>query len=291
MLYGKKLIGSVIGCVGLAWLGGCASLDEYNHLKAQNRLLRAEKEQLAQGLYDARQTNDSLGTRVDSLEGELADKDAWLADVKRESEQLEELRRKAEAEARSIAANMQLSNLTITGPKLPAALDSALERFANEHPTHVVYDAAAGTIKWKSDLLFALGSDVVKESSKDPLRQFSEIIKSEAAADFEVIVVGHTDSRPIVKPSTKAKHPSNWHLSAHRAISVAAVLRNNDYPLARIGIMGYGEYRPVADNDTEDGASQNRRVEIYLIPAGSIVQSADGWSVDGTHLAFARLTP
>jgi len=46
------------------------------------------------------------------------------------------------------------------------------------------------------------------------------------------------------------------------------------YDVRRIGVMGYGEFRPVADNGSETGASQNRRVEIYLIPRGAIVQAS-----------------
>ena len=52
--------------------------------------------------------------------------------------------------------------------------------------------------------------------------------------------------------------------------------------------MGCGQYRPVGDNTTIDGAGKNRRVEIYLIPAGSIVKTADGWQVNGESLALVR---
>ena len=138
------------------------------------------------------------------------------------------------------------------------------------------------------DLLFASGSDVVRDSSKEALRAFCEVIKSPAAADFEAIVVGHTDTQPIKKSAEK--HPTNWHLSAHRAISVSTVLRQNGYGPERLGVMGYGEYRPVADNASAEGAAKNRRVEIYLIPAGSIVRRADAWEIGGETLAFARLT-
>jgi chemotaxis protein MotB len=192
-----------------------------------------------------------------------------------------------------MAGSQTLGDIALAGPRLPQPLDNALKRFADEHPTAVVYDALRGTVKWKSDLLFALGSDVVKESSLEAMRGFAEVIKSPIASDFEVIVVGHTDSHPIVKTQTKARHPSNWHLSAHRAISVASVLRNHGYPAERIGVMGYGEYRPIADNTTETGSSQNRRVEIYLVPKGVLVPTtADGgWRVEGQALAFVPLAP
>jgi chemotaxis protein MotB len=125
-------------------------------------------------------------------------------------------------------------------------------------------------VKWKADLLFPLGSDVVKDSSTDSLRSFTEVLKSAAAADFEVVIVGHTDNRPIVKPTTKAEHKTNWHLSAHRAISVGFALIKNGYTPERVGVMGYGEYRPMADNSAEAGASQNRRVDVFIIPRGAM---------------------
>jgi len=180
-----------------------------------------------------------------------------------------------------MAGRQGLGDITIAGQMLPEPLDTALKRFAQEHPQAVTYDASRGTIKWTSDLLFALGSDVVKESSMAALRGFADIIKSDAASDFEVIVVGHTDNTPIGRPETKQRHPSNWHLSAHRAISVASILQRDGYGAERIGIMGFGEYRPIADNASDAGKSQNRRVEIYLVPRGSIGHAAA--SFEGVH--------
>jgi chemotaxis protein MotB len=112
------------------------------------------------------------------------------------------------------------------------------------------------------------------------------------AADFDVIIVGHTCTRPIARSETKAKHPTNWHLSAHRAISVGFALQKYGYPAERTGVMGYGEYRPVADNATEAGASQNRRVDVYLVPRGAALRGSmdDGWLTDGEALAFAPLS-
>jgi chemotaxis protein MotB len=119
-------------------------------------------------------------------------------------------------------------------------------------------------------LLFALGSDVVKQPGKEALAGFAEVIVSPAGAGFEVAVVGHTDNRPISRAATKQAHPSNWHLSVHRAIAVASVLQGSGVEPTRIGVTGYGEFRPVATNDTAEGRRQNRRVEIYIVPAGTL---------------------
>ena len=266
----SRMIG-VTSC--MACLGGCTTMAEYDRLKARNRTLAAEKESLAQELFDARTGNDSLKARVELCERELTTKGELVANLRSENELLEGMRKMAMTELERMAGR-QLGNIVIAGPKLPEPLNNALHSFARQHADLVAFDEARGTMKWKADLLFALGSDTVKESSLEALRRFTEVLNAPVASEFEVVVVGHTDNRPIVRPETKSRHPSNWHLSAHRAISVSSALLRFDYPAERIGIMGYGPYRPVADNASEAGAAQNRRVEVYLIPKGSLVQSS-----------------
>ena len=284
-------VGFFAGCYGVVAISGCVSLNDHRKLQAQHRYLTAAKEATSQELFDSRIASDTLRTRNASLERELGTSSALTTNLRKENDLLEQLRKTAEGALGDMARRQTFGDIQITGPKLPESLHTALKQFANDHPTSVVYDEARGTVKWKSDLLFAVGSDVVKGSSKASLRSFTDIIKSAAGADFEVIVVGHTDATPIVQAATKAKHPTNWHLSAHRAISVAFVLTKNGYSAQRVGVMGMGEYRPIADNGTPAGASQNRRVEIYIVPKGSLVQ-ADAGPVDGIDrkvFATARL--
>ena len=289
MRCGGWLVGGLVGGFCLVLAGGCVTLDEHRRLRAAHRNAQAEKEAFLQETTDIRAANDSLRSRVGSLERELETKAELLANLRKENELLDDLRQTTQSALEEMADRQVFGDIAITGPKLPAQLDSALKQFADAHPTAVDYDPARGTIKWKADLLFAIASDVVRQSSMEALRGFTDVIKSSAAADFEVIVAGHTDNRPIVKPATRAKHPTNWHLSAHRAISVAFVLKKYGYSPERISVMGLGEYRPVADNSTEAGSSQNRRVEIYLVPRGTIVQSAagPGWRLDGQAVAIA----
>jgi chemotaxis protein MotB len=258
------------GGVCVTALSGCVSLDDHLRLKAANRTLTAEKESVSQELFDERHVNDTLRAKVDATEQELSTKGELLANLRGENDLLNELRLNAKGALEDMAGRQRLGDITI--PILPGPLDTALKRFADEHPSEVIYDPSRGTVKWKGDLLFPLGSDVVKDSSMESLRGFSEVLKSAAASDFEVLIVGHTDNRPIQRPGTKEKHPTNWHLSAHRSIAVGAVLQKFGYRVERIGVMGCSEYRPVADNSSENGQSQNRRVEIYLVPTGSIVQ-------------------
>lgn len=261
-------------CLLGAWVmlgSGCVSISDHDRLKAANRTLAAEKEAVGQNLFDERHVNDNLRTKVDALNSELASKNELLSNLRGENDLLDGYRKLAVGTLEDMQGRQQLGDIVI--PKLPGPLDSAIKRFADEHPSEVVYDAAHGTVKWKADLVFPLGSDEVKPTSVESLRSFTEILKSSAAADFEVVIVGHTDTRPIQKAQTKERHPTNWHLSTHRAIAVGNALQRAGYRAERIGVMGCGEYRPVADNSSEAGSAVNRRVEIYLVPVGSLVSS------------------
>ena len=80
-------------------------------------------------------------------------------------------------------------------------------------------------------------------------------------------------SRPIVRERTLEDHPTNWHLSAHRAIAVGGVLLDAGYDPQRISVVGCGEHRPIVENDSESNMAQNRRVDIYIVPRGTLVAS------------------
>jgi chemotaxis protein MotB len=262
----------MIVCGGVvAMLGsGCVSMDRYRSVEAKNRRLAAEKVGVETELQDERSVTDSLRVRITALEGEVRTKDELVANLRSENDAMHEMLGTTKTTLEILANQKPLGSVNILGAKLPAPLDSALKGFAESHPGAVIYDAAHGNVKWRADLLFALGSDVVVENSKGALRDFSEVLKSSAAADFEVVIVGHTDDKPIKQAATRAAHPSNWHLAAHRAISVSRVLLDYGYAPERVIVAGCSEYRPVASNSSDSGAAQNRRVEIYLVPRGSI---------------------
>jgi chemotaxis protein MotB len=76
-----------------------------------------------------------------------------------------------------------------------------------------------------------------------------------------VLVGGHTDTVPIVGGRLR----TNWELSAARAFSVIEFFAGQGLAPERFLARGYGEYRPVAPNDTEQGRRRNRRIEIRLV--------------------------
>ncbi len=167
---------------------------------------------------------------------------------------------------KDLIASMQ--QRLLGGVMLPVELSALLEDFA-EREQMVTFDPNRGIVKFKSDLLFEKGSDKVAPSAVQAVKLLCGIMNSEEGKKFDVIIAGHTDDIPIRKPATRAKHPTNWHLSAHRAISVLNVMSRNNVAWERMSIRGFGEYRPIVENKpNKKGNPQNRRVEIYIVPGG-----------------------
>ncbi|MCG3132388.1 MAG: hypothetical protein FLDDKLPJ_03227 [Phycisphaerae bacterium] len=255
-------------------LTGCASLDDLRTTQRANNNLTAQNERLEQELQDCRSSVDLLNARLDAAEDELNTKRELVASLEAENNLLHEKIRLAEKTLDDLG-KMPAGDLVVGAPKLPEPLDSALKALAAQHPDAITFDSTRGFVKWKGDLLFDLGSDVVRDSAKDGLRGFAEIVNSAAASGFEVVIVGHTCTTPIKRSETLSRHPTNWHLSAHRSIAVADVLMQYGCTGQRVGVMGYGEFRPIADNGNDSGKSQNRRVEVYLVEQGTLFAMGD----------------
>ncbi|MBE3596507.1 MAG: flagellar motor protein MotB [Hydrogenibacillus sp.] len=109
--------------------------------------------------------------------------------------------------------------------------------------------------------LFPSGSATLTPQARDIAGKISEILVR--AYPREITISGHTDNVPIHTP----QFPSNWELSVARAANfLAAVLQNPNLDPKTFRIVGYGEYRPVADNATAEGRAKNRRVEVSIEP-------------------------
>ncbi len=284
MTAGRMTAGVVVClvCLVSSMVGGCATLEELRQVQMAQRNLEREKAALEQDLYDTRTVADSLRTQTDSLADQLAVKDQLISNLTDENDGLEESFRKTQGVLEKIA-DRNVGDVSPMSGKLPAELDAALRRFASENPSSVAYDSAHGTLKWTSDLVFALGSDIVKDTAAQSLRRFGEIMGAAAAQGFDIIVVGHTDNVRIGRDATKQKHPTNGHLAVHRSIAVANVIQRHGVSAARIGVMGFGQHRPIVANDSDANRARNRRVEMYLIPAGafSVGASATAAAITG----------
>ena len=113
-------------------------------------------------------------------------------------------------------------------------------------------------------ILFDTGSVEINQRGKEVLLTIAGSLKENE--NQNIVVEGHTDDVPIGMV-LKDRFPTNWELSAARATAVVRFLQDNGgLKPERLTASGYSYYRPVASNDTEEGRSQNRRIEIILIP-------------------------
>jgi len=232
-------------------------------------------------LADLRLQNDTQAKRIDQLTSELEAARLQLDQLKRrlagaEQEggvEVDTLRQRIAALEEDLAKKEELirsmqEKLMGVSP-LPVELNTALEDFAASNDM-VEYDAERGLVKFKSDLLFERGSDTVTTSAAEAVRTLCGILNTDTAKDFDIIVAGHTDDMRIARPATRAAHPTNRHLSSHRAISVVRVLEGCGLEGKRMSTRGFGEFRPVAPNAPGNkGNAKNRRVEIYIVPSGA----------------------
>ncbi len=243
--------------LGVAFLGGCAEMDS---LKLQNRTQQNRIAQLESQLQANQLEMDQLKRRLAAAEA--------TGGVEAET-----LRQKIAALEEDLAKKQELiksmqDKLMGISP-LPVELNSALEDFAKGNDM-VEYDSSRGLVKFKSDLLFEKGSDMVTAQAAENIKKLSGILNSEQARQFHIIVAGHTDDIPIQKPDTRVKHPTNRHLSSHRAIAVVQLMEQDGLEPVRLSTRGFGEYRPLEPNGAnKTGNAKNRRVEIYIVPAGA----------------------
>ena len=123
-------------------------------------------------------------------------------------------------------------------------------------------------IKIPARMLFPSGSRALLADAIPMLRALAETLRE---LPNEVVVQGHTDNQPI----RNGLFPSNWELSTSRAAAVARVFEEEGVDPARLSAVGYAENRPVADNATEEGQAENRRV-VVLVRSSSLNEGGDG---------------
>ena len=108
-------------------------------------------------------------------------------------------------------------------------------------------------------VLFPLGSADLTPQARVIVRKVGEILLS---TDNYIRIEGHTCNLPI----NTARFPSNWELSVARATSVVQeLLHTVNFPPQRLSASGYGEYRPIAPNDSEANRQKNRRVDFVVL--------------------------
>jgi len=115
-------------------------------------------------------------------------------------------------------------------------------------------------VEINSDILFPTGSALLEADAREILHKVAVVL---ADAPNQIRIEGYTDNRPI----RTAQFPSNWELSAARAASVVHLFSERKIASERLSMVGFGEYRPLAENTTPEGQTRNRRVILVVLAA------------------------
>lgn len=122
-------------------------------------------------------------------------------------------------------------------------------------------------IEIKSNILYGSGSATLESAAIPILRKVATILKP---TDNQIQVEGFTDNIPI----DTDEFPSNWELSAARAASVVHLFSQQRVDPSRLSAVGYGQYKPIASNDTVQGRGKNRRISIVVL-SDAIARTSD----------------
>jgi chemotaxis protein MotB len=126
-----------------------------------------------------------------------------------------------------------------------------------------------------SDILFPSGSATLNASAKGSLTEIAHVLAQLPDRKFQI--EGHTDNVPI----HSAAFPSNWELAAARAISVVKTVIDAGLPNDRVSAASFGDSKPTASNESIEGRTQNRRIEIVVVPDLSSLPGFDELSHAG----------
>ena len=124
---------------------------------------------------------------------------------------------------------------------------------------NVKMDENGVLLELQEKVLFNSGSSKIKPESCEVLNEISRLISS---MPNHIIIAGHTDNLPI----SAGYFQSNWELSADRAVKILRYFTDTcKLDPTRFQPIGYGEYKPIADNNTQEGRQKNRRVDIIIV--------------------------
>ncbi|HSN89824.1 MAG TPA: OmpA family protein [Anaeromyxobacteraceae bacterium] len=218
--------------------------------------------------YDAKSTEadkylkqyQDEAARTAALEAKAKDLEGQLAAVR---EELGAAKKRQETTEQELAALEQKSSQY---EKLTKSLQSQISAGQVE----ISELRGKMTVKLRDKILFPSGSATLAADGRGALDAVAEAFKGLAGKN--VLVAGYTDDVPT---GAKGRYKDNWELSGARAIAVVRYLQSKGVDPQMLGAAGFSEYRPVASNETPEGRSENRRIEIALSAADYVPPVVD----------------
>ncbi|MEK7374444.1 MAG: OmpA family protein [Thermodesulfobacteriota bacterium] len=242
-----------------------AMTDENARLKEQIDRLTAEKEKLAAEKNNLTADSNDLDARLVAKTEELA---RTIAETTRAIEELKNKNAELEGDKQMLRESIALFKKT--KEEEVQTVSRTYEDLLNEMKGEIEQGQIAITeLKGKltvdvvDKILFDSGRAEVKPEGLEVLKRVVEILKT--VTDKIIRVEGHTDNVPIAGTLAK-RYPTNWELSAARAINITRYLEKEGLDPALLSAAAFGEHQPVADNETPEGRAKNRRIAIILLP-------------------------
>ncbi|HET8759885.1 MAG TPA: OmpA family protein [Nitrospiria bacterium] len=238
---------------------GCVSSSKYRALEAKST---ADQSELQGQIFDLKSQKQALERDKAGLERDLAalrqEKDRADAEVRSLNERLPQLEQQAAAV--SAQKDEEIRRLKGTYDDLVKDLKGEIEK--GEIKVTQIRDKLSVNLVEK--VLFDSGRAEVKTQGEAVLKKVGAILGE--VKDKEIRIEGYTDNVPIGE-NLRKRFPTNWELSTQRATNVLRFLEEQaGVDGARLSAIGYGPFRPLADNQTPEGRAQNRRIEIVLVP-------------------------
>jgi chemotaxis protein MotB len=209
---------------------------------AKNKQLAADNEGLKKQLEEAKKQLEEVQTAQGKTESDLRDLQARYDDLSKSSKQLAEAKAELEKKSSEYESLAQSLKGEIQAGKIEL---SELK--------------GKMTVKMKDKILFASGSALLGKEGQAALDKVASALKDVKGKIIHV--EGHTDNDPV---DPKGNFPTNWHLSLARALAVVQHLQDQGVDPGKLSAAGYGQFQPIAPNDTPAHKSQNRRIEIVL---------------------------
>jgi chemotaxis protein MotB len=223
----------------------------YNALEAQNASLKND-------LADAKKRSEQLAADNAQLESTLTAKSG------EQGKTIVELRQRVSALERDLAASNKAREEKVR--EVSSTYEQLVKKMKGEiDKGQVTISELKGrlTVNMVDAILFDSGKAEVKQDGLVVLGKVIEILKT--VNDKSIRIEGHTDNKPIVGPLLQ-RYPTNWELSAARAISITHYLQKQGIEPTKLSAAAFGEFKTVADNATAEGRARNRRIEIVLVP-------------------------
>lgn len=254
----------IVISLSLVFLSACVSSGKYDEALAEKDHLRKSlentQEELSASTAEVDMMRESLGnTRI-----ELS---ATNAEVDKMRESLGYAKKELSASKAEIATLRKIEAETKRRNEIYAQFVNRLQSMIDGGQLTVSIDAGRIVINLPNNVLFNSGSANLNSEGRETLAQIGGVLKQFSDRSFQI--EGHTDNVPI----KSARFPSNWELSTARALAVVHLLIEMGVTPENVSAAGFGEFRPRADNEAEEGKQLNRRIEIVMLPNLDILSS------------------